>query len=77
MIPDECPDCRADLDGGSIWERFMAKHGNEADADRSAAMYGATRTEGRFSRRIGVYDLDKDRVTAQSCPDCGHRWART
>lgn len=26
-----------------------------------------------FSRRMGVYCLDRDRTVAWKCPDCGHR----
>lgn len=74
---DECPKCKADLDGGSIWDHFMTRHDDEAKADRIAAMYGATRTTGRFSRKIAIYDQDRDRTVGLACPDCGHQWERT
>ena len=35
-------------------------------------LFGAT----HFSRKIGVYDRDKDRTVEYQCPDCGKRWKR-
>ncbi len=71
-----CPNCKADLDGGSIWEHFYKETGSEAEADRVAEMYGATREKGQWGRATGIYDRDLDRTVAWSCPDCGHRWGR-
>lgn len=71
-----CPACKADLNGGSIWEHFFKETGSEAEADRIAELYGATRTSGQWGRQIGLYDMDKDRTVAWKCPDCGHEWAR-
>lgn len=71
-----CPKCNADLDGGSIWEHFFKEKGSEEEADRIAKLYGATRTTGQWGRQIGNYDLDSDRVTSWTCPDCNHTWDR-
>lgn len=72
-----CPKCHTDLDGGSIWEYFYKFYnGDEAKADETAAMYGATRTEGRWKREIGIYDYVADRTMSWRCPDCGHEWPR-
>lgn len=72
-----CPACKADMNGGSIWETMLEKSGgDEAEADRSAEMYGATRTSGRWGRKIGLYDLRKDMTTHYQCPDCDHVWKR-
>jgi rubrerythrin len=72
-----CPNCNADLDGGSIWETFFQLTGSEEEADRKAEMYGATREKGRWGRTIALYDRDKDRTVAWKCPDCEHTWERT
>lgn len=71
-----CPNCKADLDGDLIYDTFMEKHGDEQKALETAAMYGATKTEGRWGRQIGIYSVDKDRTVAHRCPDCGHTWGR-
>ena len=72
-----CPNCNADLDGGSIWETFYQLTGSEEEADRKAEMYGANREKGRWGRTIALYDRDKDRTVAWKCADCGHIWERT
>lgn len=71
-----CPNCNADLDGGSIWETFFQLTGSEEEADRKAEMYGANREKGKWGRTIALYDRDKDRTVAWKCPDCGHAWER-
>lgn len=71
-----CPNCKADLDGEPIWEYFFKEYGSESEADRVAEMYGATREKGKFGRRIGIYDMDKDMTVAWACPDCNHQWSR-
>ena len=71
-----CPNCKTDLDGGSIWEHFFKESGSETEADRIAAMYGATREKGKFGRVIALYDRDKDCTVAWKCPDCEHVWER-
>lgn len=45
-------------------------------ADKSAEMYGATRTEGQWGRQIGEYCYGRDRTVSWSCPDCGGKWPR-
>ena len=71
-----CPNCNANLDGGSIWEHFFQKIGSEPEADRMAEMYGATREKGQWGRAIGLYDRDQDQTVAWKCPDCEHVWER-
>jgi hypothetical protein len=29
-----------------------------------------------FSRRIGIYDMNRDRTVEWACPDCNVRWPR-
>jgi hypothetical protein len=71
-----CPNCKVDLDGGSIWEHFYKETGSESEATRIASGYGATKEKGQWGREIGIYDWDKDRTVAWRCPDCNHEWAR-
>jgi hypothetical protein len=71
-----CPHCKADLNGGSIWQHFMDKLGDEAEATRIASMYGATRTEGQWGRQLAIYDMERDRSMAFKCPDCEGEWPR-
>ena len=72
-----CPACKADMDGGSIWQTMLEKsNGNEEEADRKAEMYGATRTSGRWGRKIGLYDMSRDATMAYQCPDCQFVWTR-
>lgn len=75
--PEECPSCKANLVGGSIWQTFRDQYGSDEKADEVAAMYGATRTKGNWGRAIACYDLKKDRTTGWLCPDCDHRWGRS
>jgi len=71
-----CPKCKTDFDGGLIWETGMQMYGNEEDADNYAEAYGATRTTGRWGKRIGVYSMDEDMTTSWVCYKCGHEWGR-
>jgi len=72
-----CPACKADMTGGLIWQTMLEQsEGNEEEADRKAEMYGATREQGRWGRKIGIYDLDADRTISYMCPDCRFIWKR-
>lgn len=71
-----CPNCGIDFDEGLIWDTGMEKYGDEERADDYAKAYGATRTTGRWGRRIGIYDMEQDMTTQWQCPDCGHKWER-
>lgn len=71
-----CPKCQASLDGTGIWQTFFDKTGDEAEADRIAAMYGASRTKGRWGRAVGLYSINKDVAEAYQCPECKHEWRR-
>jgi predicted RNA-binding Zn-ribbon protein involved in translation (DUF1610 family) len=72
-----CPHCGVDLNGGSIWQTMLEQSGgDEAEADRKAAMYGATRTSGQWGRQIGIYSMESDRTVSYVCPDCKGEWPR-
>lgn len=73
---EHCPNCNASFDGGSIWETGLARTGSEEEADKYAECFGATRTKGRWQRKIGLYSLETDRTFAWACPDCEHQWPR-
>lgn len=65
-----CPHCDADMNGEYIWDTFAEKHG-DAEADRIAEMYGASKGHGRWGRQIGRYCTERDRTIGHTCPDCG------
>ena len=71
-----CPHCKADLNGGSIWQTFFDKTGSEEEADNAARSYGASRTYGQWGRQAGIYDMEKDRTVRYKCPDCQGEWPR-
>ena len=71
-----CPSCGSNLEGDLIWDTFYDKTKDEAEADRVAALYGATRTEGRWGRAISLYSIERDCTYAFQCPDCNHEWIR-
>lgn len=74
---DTCPNCNKSLLGGLIYDTMLVqREGDEKLAEADAAMYGATKTEGRWRRDIGIYDLEKDRTVAFQCPYCHTRWPR-
>lgn len=72
----KCPHCHADLNGDFIWQTFIDQGETEGTADEWAHHYGATRTEGRWGRAIGLYDRDLDRTVRWKCPDCDGEWPR-
>lgn len=72
---DTCPSCNKSLLGGLIYDTMLVqREGDEKLAEADAAMYGATKTEGRWKKTIGIYDLDADRVDKWMCPYCHHTW---
>lgn len=69
---DPCPHCGFELDGGDIFEFFLTKNnGNKDLALEDAASFGWSDTNfKRFTRTVGLYDMDLDRVIAYYCPNC-------
>jgi hypothetical protein len=72
-----CPNCNLDFDGGLIYETFLEKYQDEEKALDAAEAYGATKTTGKWGKRIGIYDIESDMTTQWRCPECGHQWGRT
>lgn len=73
METKHCPHCHADLRGENIYEHFLSKYQDEAEAKRATGMYGG---DGYFYRTIAVYSLERDRTTHYRCPDCHSEWDR-
>jgi len=71
-----CPNCNMDFDGGLIWNTGLEMYGTEERADDYAEAYGATRTTGKWGKRIGIYDMERDMTTHWRCPECKHEWKR-
>lgn len=63
-MTDECPDCQADLRGPPIPVESL-RRGYYGEWDGVTPRY--------FSRRIAIYDRDRDRAVEWLCPDCGAR----
>ena len=55
-----CPFCHANLQGAPIPEKYKDSYG------------GST----HFSRKIGITDIELDRIIKWKCPDCGSEWKR-
>lgn len=68
----ECPKCKSNLEGDLIFNTFFERYLDENKALDAAKMYGATKTEGRWSRVLAHYDMYQDRTVAFECPDCGY-----
>ena len=73
----KCPVCNSNLEGGLIFDTFMEQYNDEAKALEAAEMYGATKTEGRWRREIGIEILGGyDGISYWRCPDCNAEWDR-
>lgn len=57
---ERCPKCGADFDGGPVPEKHRKHY---------SPPY-------RWSRKIGIYNPDKDMTMKWKCPDCGYEWDR-
>lgn len=54
-MPDACPHCKADLRDKLIPDDAREYFGNAT----------------HYSRRISIYDRERDRTVGWRCPDCG------
>lgn len=76
---DNCPHCRADLNGELIIDTFKNMGKTDEEALASAKQYsgwGEYGVNNRWGRQIAIYDIDKDRTVKYKCPDCGQTWER-
>lgn len=71
-----CPLCQSNLEGGLIYQTFLEEYDDHDKALDTAGHYGATQTEGRWGREIGIYSIETDRTVAYQCPDCYGEWPR-
>jgi hypothetical protein len=70
----QCPYCHVYLDDGDIYEELKKHYPDKSHEELIviAKDYGWTpENKIRFSRKIGVYDMEKDRTMHYECPDCG------
>ena len=71
-----CPHCNANLEGELIYQTFLKMYNDHEKARSTAALYGATETQGHWGREIGIQQADEDYVSEWECPDCGGKWMR-
>lgn len=82
----ECPKCKANWDGGDIYEQLLLSDyyqgKSDAEIKKAAGMYGWTpKNPKRFSKIIGV-ELSWDHpnhyegVSYWECPGCKTTWNR-
>lgn len=78
MYPETCPNCKADLKGPNVYEKFLEEYGDEARALEAAARCGHTDENPKFFwRAIGIeVQGGYDGISYWKCPDCGHQWDR-
>lgn len=79
-IHGHCPHCNANLDGDLIMNTAIEFFGYDKDeALAYASSYSGWDEYGpanRWSRKIGIYDRDRDGVRYYMCPDCQRTWER-
>lgn len=74
-----CPHCNSDMDGELIVDTFIKQGKIEEEAIKYASNYAGWDQYGidnRWSRKIGLYDLQKDRTIKYKCPDCNEEWEK-
>ena len=71
-----CPSCNTNLEGELIYETFLKRYKDKEKALKTAEMYGATETTGRWGHEISIYDIALDRTVRWRCPHCGNEWDR-
>lgn len=74
MIPNKIPDIdpKDYRDSLEYCPHCNANLQGDPIAPESQHLFAAT----HFSRKIGVYDLERDRTVCWQCPDCGGEWGR-
>lgn len=72
--PTHCPHCNYLLDDGDIYERMLEMLMDEGAAARVAESYGWSKENPlRFSKIMGIYSWEYDRITHHECPECRER----
>lgn len=67
-----CPKCGFDFDGDLVVETFLNQGKSQEEAEETASHCAGFSKHGllnRWSRKIGIYDLHKDRTTNYQCPE--------
>ena len=68
-----CPHCNADLDGDLVIDYPLSQGKTKEEAIAYVINYSGWTEHGelnRWDRRIGIYDMSRDRTTHYVCPDC-------
>ena len=74
-----CPHCNADLDGDLVIDSLIKFGYPQNEVIEYAKYYQGYSEYGefnRFTRKIGIYDVNKDRTIKWRCPDCKKTWGR-
>jgi DNA-directed RNA polymerase subunit RPC12/RpoP len=72
-----CARCGMDFDGEDIVQVFIAQGETPKEALFSAEnFYGYEEGRTKFSLKLGIYDMYKDRTVAYRCPTCSYEWDR-
>lgn len=75
-INGTCPHCKASLDGELVIDYPLSQGKSKKEALEYAKSYAGWDEHGednRWSRQIGIYNIDSDRTMYYKCPDCDGR----
>ncbi len=74
-----CPHCNANLDGDLVIDYPKSQGETPEECLEYASSYAGWdqhKELNRWSRKISLYSLEKDRTTDYRCPDCEKEWKR-
>jgi hypothetical protein len=74
-----CPHCKVSFDGELIVDTFIEQGNTREEAIKSASHYAGWEQHGelnRWSNKISIYDIDRDRTVQYKCNTCGEVWKR-
>ena len=69
--PEDCPHCGKILDGGDVYEKMFSLYRDPERALEEAEQFGWSKENPvRFSKIVGVYNIETDRTEYFICPNC-------
>jgi hypothetical protein len=77
---DLCPHCDYNLDDGDIYEKMKDAYPDKPEEVvlQYCNDFGWTpENKKRFSKKVGVYSMERDRVLYYECPECKGRVKKT